>query len=140
MPSLNISKMPDKTRPIYDIDTTIIASPSSSETIISTSAVINSPELEHPNIVITNGITSVLIKGEYTDPFTDFFHYVDKGYSNNPENPGNPNLPGYPFTQEEKEAIRIPNMSPNKELYELVQDQTPQISFTFTVTVIYTTQ
>ena len=74
-----------------------------------------------PDLVITDGSTSVSIGGSISDPFLDVFKYVEQGQSDKTSTP---------VTVE-----RLVNMPPDKVMFDLQQDGTSYVTKTFTVTV-----
>ena len=74
-----------------------------------------------PDLVITDGTTSVNIGGTLQDPFVDEFTYIDEGQSDK--------------TQTPVTVQRVVNMPADKLMYNLNQDTTEYTSRFFTITV-----
>lgn len=109
------------TRPDFAVSDSITASKSlASEVLTNVTATIAG----HPDLVITDGTSSVTIGGELSDPFEDVFTYVDDGESDKTMTP--------------VVVSGIPNVPENKKLYDLAQDMTDPYTITYTVTVSYT--
>ena len=114
----------DITRPNFVMNETVSAtatatSPDVAQTINVTASLI-APDVE-PDLVITDGVSSVNISGTLQDPFVDRFTYVDEGRSD---------LNQTPTTVE-----RIPNMPPDKVFFNLDQDNNVYVSRFFLITV-----
>ena len=75
-----------------------------------------------PITVSTSGST-ISLSGKYLSGWQDIFTYVDAYQSDKTDTP--------------KTAINIPNMPPDKNLYDLAQDQTHFIYRQYAVTVTY---
>ena len=86
----------------------------------SVTAAIQAPAVE-PDLVITDGTTSVNIGGSIQDPFVDIFKYVDQGESDK--------------TQTPTTIERVINMPGEKIYYDLEQDGTVYVSRFFDITV-----
>ena len=114
----------DITRPNFAMNQTVSAtatanSPDVAATINVTAELV-APDVE-PDLVITDGTTSVNIGGTLQDPFVDEFTYIDEGQSDK--------------TQTPVTVQRIVNMPADKLMYNLNQDNTEYTSRFFTVTV-----
>ena len=114
----------DITRPNFAMNQTVSAtataqSPDVANTINVTAELV-APDVE-PDLVITDGSTSVSIGGTLSDPFLDVFKYVEQGQSDKTSTP---------VTVE-----RLVNMPPDKVMFDLQQDGTSYVTKTFTVTV-----
>ena len=114
----------DITRPNFAMNQTVSAtataqSPEVANTINVTASIV-APDVE-PDLVITDGVSSVSITGAIQDPFVDRFTYVDEGRSD---------LNQTPTTVE-----RIVNMPDDKIYYDLDQDANAYVSRFFLITV-----
>ena len=121
MATISPTTITDTQRP-GTINVTIEATGSFAEIITSVSATIDANE---PSIVITPGVTSVSIVGSYKDAFEDLLTYIERGSSNLIETP--------------KVAKGISNLPPNKDFYQLNQDQRDFVRRTYTITVNFQT-
>ena len=88
--------------------------------VTNVTAAIQAPAVE-PDLVITDGTTSVNIGGSIQDPFVDIFKYVDQGESDK--------------TQTPTTIERVINMPGEKIYYDLEQDGTVYVSRFFDITV-----
>ena len=114
----------DITRPNFAMNQTVSAtatanSPDVANTINVTAELV-APDVE-PDLVITDGTTSVNIGGTLQDPFVDEFTYIDEGESDK--------------TQTPVTVQRVVNMPADKLMYNLNQDTTEYTSRFFTITV-----
>ena len=114
----------DITRPNFTMNETVSAtataqSPEVANTINVTASIV-APDVE-PDLVITDGVSSVSITGAIQDPFVDRFTYVDEGRSD---------LNQTPTTVE-----RIVNMPDDKIFFNLDQDNQVYVSRFFLITV-----
>ena len=118
----------DITRPNFAMNQTVSAtataqSPEVANTINVTASIV-APDVE-PDLVITDGVSSVSITGAIQDPFVDRFTYVDEGRSD---------LNQTPTTVE-----RIVNMPDDKIFFNLDQDNQVYVSRFFLITcLLYT--
>lgn len=106
------------TRGIRSVNAVITANANVGEILQSVTATIDTSE---PGVRITSATNSVSIVGTYVDPFLDFFTYIERGSSNLIETP--------------KIARGASNLPPNKDFYELEQDQRSLSTRTYTITV-----
>ena len=113
----------DITRPNFAINQTVSASatPSGSNVANVTNVTASLQSGSEPDLVITNGTTSVNIGGTLQDPFVDEFTYIDEGQSDK--------------TQTPVTVQRVVNMPADKLMYNLNQDTTEYTSRFFTITV-----
>jgi len=114
----------DLTRPNFAMNETVsatctVASPQICN-VTNVTAAIQAPAVE-PDLVITDGTTSVNIGGSIQDPFVDIFKYVDQGESDK--------------TQTPTTIERVINMPGEKIYYDLEQDGTVYVSRFFDITV-----
>jgi hypothetical protein len=121
MATISPTTITDTVRP-GTVNVTIEAIGDLAEIITSVSATIDANE---PSIRITPGVTSVSIVGSYKDAFEDLLTYIERGSSNLIEIP--------------KVANGISNLPPNKDFYQLDQDQRGFVRRTYTVTVNFQT-
>lgn len=80
-------------------------------------------EGEQDEIVIETSGSGFTIKGKYISGWVDVFTYVEAGESDQTDTP--------------KTAIDIPNMPPDKNLYDLNQDKKQSIFRDYKVTVVF---
>ena len=113
----------DITRPNFAINQTVSASATATAPNVAnvTNVTATLQSGSEPDLVITDGTTSVNIGGTLQDPFVDEFTYVEPGESDK--------------TQTPTVVQRIPNMPADKILYNLNQDNTTPYIETFTITV-----
>ena len=114
----------DITRPNFAMNQTVSAtatanSPDVAATINVTAELV-APDVE-PDLVITDGSSSVNIGGTLQDPFVDEFTYIDEAQSDK--------------TQTPVTVQRIVNMPADKLMYNLNQDNTEYTRRFFTITV-----
>ena len=114
----------DLTRPNFAMNETVsatctVASPQICN-VTNVTAAIQAPAVE-PDLVITDGTTSVNIGGSIQDPFVDIFKYVDQGESDK--------------TQTPTTIERVINMPADKIYYDLDQDNNAYVSRFFDITV-----
>ena len=114
----------DITRPNFAMNETVSATCTVSApnvcNVTNVTAAVQAPANE-PDLVITDGTTSVNIGGTLQDPFVDRFTYVDEGRSD---------LNQTPTTVE-----RIINMPSDKIFFDLDQDNNAYVSRFFDITV-----
>ena len=114
----------DLTRPNFAMNETVSATCTVSSpqicNVTNDTAAIQAPAVE-PDLVITDGTTSVNIGGSIQDPFVDIFKYVDQGESDK--------------TQTPTTIERVINMPGEKIYYDLEQDGTVYVSRFFDITV-----
>ena len=114
----------DITRPNFAINQTVSASCSVASpnvcNVTNVTAAVQAPANE-PDLVITDGTTSVNIGGTLQDPFVDRFTYVEQGETD---------LTMTPITVE-----RVVNMPADKIYYDLDQDNNAYVSRFFDITV-----
>ena len=114
----------DLTRPNFAMNETVSATCTVSSpqicNVTNVTAAIQAPAVE-PDLVITDGTTSVNIGGSIQDPFVDIFKYVDQGESDK--------------TQTPTTIERVINMPGEKIYYNLEQDGTVYVSRFFDITV-----
>ena len=114
----------DITRPNFAMNQTVSASCSVASpnvcNITNVTAAVQAPANE-PDLVITDGTTSVNIGGTLQDPFVDRFTYVEQGETD---------LTMTPITVE-----RVVNMPADKIYYDLDQDNNAYVSRFFDITV-----
>ena len=113
----------DITRPNFAMNETVSASATGSGSNVAavTNVTASLQSGSEPDLVITNGTTSVNIGGTLQDPFVDEFTYIDEGQSDK--------------TQTPVTVQRIVNMPADKLMYNLNQDNTEYTSRFFTITV-----
>ena len=103
----------DLTRPNFAMNETVSATCTVSSpqicNVTNVTAAIQAPAVE-PDLIITDGTTSVNIGGSIQDPFVDIFKYVDQGESDK--------------TQTPTTIERVINMPGEKIYYDLEQDGT----------------
>ena len=114
----------DITRPNFAMNETVSATCTVTSpqvcNVTNVTAAIQAPAVE-PDLVITDGTTSVNIGGSIQDPFVDIFKYVDQGESDK--------------TQTPTTIERVINMPGEKIYYDLEQDGTVYVSRFFDITV-----
>ena len=114
----------DITRPNFAMNQTVSASCSVASpnvcNVTNVTAAVQAPANE-PDLVITDGTTSVNIGGTLQDPFVDRFTYVEQGETD---------LTMTPITVE-----RVVNMPADKIYYDLDQDNNAYVSRFFDITV-----
>ena len=113
----------DITRPNFAINQTVSASATATAPNVAnvTNVTATLQSGSEPDLVITNGTTSVNIGGTLQDPFVDEFTYIDEGQSDK--------------TQTPVTVQRVVNMPADKLMYNLNQDTTEYTSRFFTITV-----
>ena len=113
----------DITRPNFAINQTVSASATATAPNVAnvTNVTATLQSGSEPDLVITDGTTSVNIGGTLQDPFVDEFTYIDEGQSDK--------------TQTPVTVQRVVNMPADKLMYNLEQDNTTPYTETFTVTV-----
>ena len=113
----------DITRPNFAINQTVSASATATSpnvaNVTNVTAALQSGS--EPDLVITDGTTSVNIGGTLQDPFVDEFTYIDEGQSDK--------------TQTPVTVQRIVNMPADKIFYNLDQDANAYVSRFFLITV-----
>ena len=114
----------DLTRPNFAMNETVSATCTVSSpqvcNVTNVTAALQAPAVE-PDLIITDGTTSVNIGGSIQDPFVDIFKYVDQGESDK--------------TQTPTTIERVINMPGEKIYYDLEQDGTVYVSRFFDITV-----
>ena len=114
----------DLTRPNFSMNETVSATCTVTSpqvcNVTNVTAALQAPAVE-PDLIITDGATSVNIGGSIQDPFVDIFKYVDQGQSDKTQTP---------ITIE-----RVINMPGDKIYYDLEQDGTLYVSRFFDITV-----
>ena len=112
----------DITRPNFAINQTVSASATATAPNVAnvTNVTASLQSGSEPDLVITDGTTSVNIGGTLQDPFNDQFTYVEKGTT----------YPKTPVT-----VTKVDNMPADKLMYDLNQDNTTPYTETFTITV-----
>ena len=114
----------DITRPNFAMNQTVSASatatsPNIAQTI-NVTAELQAPDVE-PDLVITDGSSSVNIGGTLQDPFVDVFTYVEQGETDKTMTP--------------VVVERVVNMPADKIYYDLDQDANEYVSRFFLITV-----
>ena len=114
----------DITRPNFAMNQTVSASatatsPNVAQTI-NVTAELQAPDVE-PDLVITDGSSSVNIGGTLQDPFVDVFTYVEQGETDKTMTP--------------VVVERVVNMPADKIFYDLNQDANAYVSRFFLITV-----
>ena len=114
----------DITRPNFAMNQTVSASataqsPDVAQTINVTAELV-APDVE-PDLVITDGSSSVNIGGTLQDPFVDVFTYVEQGETDKTMTP--------------VVVERVVNMPADKIFYDLDQDSNAYVSRFFLITV-----
>ena len=119
-----VTGLADITRPNFAMNQTVSASCSVASpnvcNVTNVTAAVQAPANE-PDLVITDGTTSVNIGGTLQDPFVDRFTYVEQGETD---------LTMTPITVE-----RVVNMPADKIYYDLDQDNNAYVSRFFDITV-----
>ena len=114
----------DITRPNFAMNETVSATASASSPIvantINVTAELVAPDVE-PDLVITDGSSSVNIGGTLQDPFVDVFTYVEQGETDKTMTP--------------VVVERVVNMPADKLFYNLDQDANAYVSRFFLITV-----
>ena len=114
----------DVTRPNFAMNQTVSATATATSpnvaNVTNVTASVQAPANE-PDLVITDGTTSVNIGGTLQDPFVDRFTYVEQGETD---------LTMTPITVE-----RVVNMPSDKIYYDLDQDNNAYVSRFFDITV-----
>lgn len=118
MATISPETISDTTRSAKSINIVVTATAAGGEIISSVGATLDASE---PGIRITSGASSVSIVGTYKDPFEDYLTYVERGSSDKLETP--------------KVVRGISNLPPQKDFYELDQDQNKLSTRTYTITV-----
>ena len=113
----------DITRPNFAINQTVSATATATAPNVAnvTNVTASLQSGSEPDLVITDGTTSVNIGGTLQDPFVDEFTYIDEGQSDK--------------TQTPVTVQRVVNMPADKLMYNLNQDTTEYTSRFFTITV-----
>ena len=113
----------DITRPNFAINQTVSATATATAPNVAnvTNVTASLQSGSEPDLVITDGTTSVNIGGTLQDPFVDEFTYIDEGESDK--------------TQTPVTVQRVVNMPADKLMYNLNQDTTEYTSRFFTITV-----
>ena len=113
----------DITRPNFAINQTVSAAATATAPNVAnvTNVTATLQSGSEPDLVITDGTTSVNIGGTLQDPFVDEFTYIDEGQSDK--------------TQTPVTVQRVVNMPADKLIYNLNQDTTEYTSRCFTITV-----
>ena len=119
-----VTGLADITRPNFAMNQTVSASCSVASpnvcNVTNVTAAVQAPANE-PDLVITDGTTSVNIGGTLQDPFVDRFTYVEQGETDKTMTP---------ITVE-----RVVNMPADKIYYDLDQDNNAYVSRFFDITV-----
>ena len=114
----------DITRPNFAMNETVSATASASSpnvaNTINVTAELVAPDVE-PDLVITDGSSSVNIGGTLQDPFVDVFTYVEQGETDKTMTP--------------VVVERVVNMPADKIYYDLDQDANAYVSRFFLITV-----
>ena len=114
----------DITRPNFAMNQTVSATASASSpnvaNTINVTAELVAPDVE-PDLVITDGSSSVNIGGTLQDPFVDVFTYVEQGETDKTMTP--------------VVVERVVNMPADKIYYDLDQDANEYVSRFFLITV-----
>ena len=114
----------DITRPNFAMNQTVSATASASSpnvaNTINVTAELVAPDVE-PDLVITDGSSSVNIGGTLQDPFVDVFTYVEQGETDKTMTP--------------VVAERVVNMPADKLFYNLDQDASSYVSIFFLITL-----
>ena len=119
-----VTGLTDITRPNFAMNETVSAtataqSPDVAQTINVTAELV-APDVE-PDLVITDGSSSVNIGGTLQDPFVDVFTYVEQGETDKTMTP--------------VVVERVVNMPADKLFYNLDQDANAYVSRFFLITV-----
>ena len=114
----------DITRPNFAMNETVSASATATSpnvaNTINVTATLQAPDVE-PDLVITDGSSSVNIGGTLQDPFVDVFTYVEQGETDKTMTP--------------VVVERVVNMPADKIYYDLNQDANEYVSRFFIITV-----
>ena len=114
----------DITRPNFAMNETVSASATATSpnvaNTINVTATLQAPDVE-PDLVITDGSSSVNIGGTLQDPFVDVFTYVEQGETDKTMTP--------------VVVERVVNMPADKIYYDLDQDSNAYVSRFFLITV-----
>ena len=114
----------DITRPNFAMNETVSASATATSpnvaNTINVTATLQAPDVE-PDLVITDGSSSVNIGGTLQDPFVDVFTYVEQGETDKTMTP--------------VVVERVVNMPADKIYYDLDQDANEYVSRFFLITV-----
>ena len=114
----------DITRPNFAMNETVSASATATSpnvaNTINVTATLQAPDVE-PDLVITDGSSSVNIGGTLQDPFVDVFTYVEQGETDKTMTP--------------VVVERVVNMPADKIYYDLDQDANAYVSRFFLITV-----
>ena len=114
----------DITRPNFAMNETVSASATATSpnvaNTINVTATLQAPDVE-PDLVITDGSSSVNIGGTLQDPFVDVFTYVEQGETDKTMTP--------------VVVERVVNMPADKLFYNLDQDANAYVSRFFLITV-----
>ena len=114
----------DITRPNFAMNETVSASATATSpnvaNTINVTATLQAPDVE-PDLVITDGSSSVNIGGTLQDPFVDVFTYVEQGETDKTMTP--------------VVVERVVNMPADKLFYNLDQDASSYVSRFFLITV-----
>ena len=113
----------DITRPNFAMNQTVSATATATAPNVAnvTNVTASLQSGNEPDLVITDGTTSVNIGGSIQDPFVDEFTYLEQGQTDKVDTP--------------VVVQRVVNMPPNKLMYNLNQDNTVFTSRFFTITV-----
>ena len=113
----------DITRPNFAMNETVSATATATAPNVAnvTNVTASLQSGNEPDLVITDGTTSVNIGGSIQDPFVDEFTYLEQGQTDKVDTP--------------VVVQRVVNMPPNKLMYNLNQDNTVFTSRFFTITV-----
>ena len=119
-----VTGLTDITRPNFAMNETVSATASASSpnvaNTINVTAELVAPDVE-PDLVITDGSSSVNIGGTLQDPFVDVFTYVEQGETDKTMTP--------------VVVERVVNMPADKLFYNLDQDANAYVSRFFLITV-----
>ena len=113
----------DITRPNFAMNETVSATATATAPNVAnvTNVTASLQSGSEPDLIITDGTTSVNIGGSIQDPFVDEFTYLEQGQTDKVDTP--------------VVVQRIVNMPPDKLMYNLNQDNTVFTSRFFTITV-----
>ena len=113
----------DITRPNFTMNETVSATATATAPNVAnvTNVTASLQSGSEPDLVITDGTTSVNIGGSIQDPFVDEFTYLEQGQTDKVDTP--------------VVVQRVVNMPPDKLMYNLNQDNTVFTSRFFTITV-----
>ena len=119
-----VTGLTDITRPNFAMNETVSASATATSpnvaNTINVTATLQAPDVE-PDLVITDGSSSVNIGGTLQDPFVDVFTYVEQGETDKTMTP--------------VVVERVVNMPADKLFYNLDQDANEYVSRFFLITV-----